>query len=768
METTNAKILAAIAVIATAVVILIGFGAHARAISTFAVQQGGTGTTTAPTGQLFYGGNSSLTPDGKAFQSVGTTTVSCGTGTTCTQFVVIGSTPITITSTASGNFLSTSSPWTGSGVAYRVSNSAVSTAATTSLSFTGPFTITNPIGVINNGAVVYYGLATTSNLSQGQILYNTTGGNGVASAATATPSGVDLLISGTGATIGALSIQNPYAISTTSGLSVSQLSYFTQVGGRTTLGGVATNTASCSGSVSCSAFTVISGSPITITGSGSGSGLSTTSPVSGGNLLWYNQTGAGSATGVATTTYTVSGPFTNSGTAIIVGATPITSTYWGLATTTNIVSGNLLVGTASNGVYNIATGTLSTGTTGLTLSGTPTLVNGGSTLAGVLAIANGGTNDGGFTTNQLVFFNGTSLVSASSSQITNSGAYMGLGTSTPQWLLQLASSTKPQLTLSDGSLTNAPFNFRANGPMFTLSTSSPTTFATTSSSFAQFNSLTGSTTLQRLDITGTATSSFGGGVNLTSGCFAINNVCVGGGSGTNFFTNSGNFTSLSTGIFLGVGTTTPQFPFMGASATKAQLVLSDTSLTSSQWGFRNLNGNLYIATSSPTTFGTSTTQTASSTFVMNGTSAYIGFGTSSPTFKISIESASTSVGTATSTDSLWIGGWINTTRYAWLRFDQYGHRITGGPAPSNDCGATILGDDTNGVVNSGGITGCVITFAKNYPAGTNQVCNVTNGTDNNGVLRITAATNVSFTVNTGTAWTTFYYHCEAHSPYNGL
>lgn len=65
---------------------------------------------------------------------------------------------------------------------------------------------------------------------------------------------------------------------------------------------VGTTTASCAGSASCTAFTIIGSSPITITGSGGGTGLSTSSPVSGGNVLVYSAAGAGSAFGVATGT----------------------------------------------------------------------------------------------------------------------------------------------------------------------------------------------------------------------------------------------------------------------------------------------------------------------------------------------------------------------------------------------------------------------------------------------------------------------------------
>lgn len=58
---------------------------------------------------------------------------------------------------------------------------------------------------------------------------------------------------------------------------------------------------------------------------------------------------------------------------------------------------------------------------------------------------------------------------------------------------------------------------------------------------------------------------------------------------------------------LGLGTTTPQWLAELASSTNAQLALTSTSATGNfHWTFNNIFGNLFIATSSATTFGTST------------------------------------------------------------------------------------------------------------------------------------------------------------------
>jgi hypothetical protein len=87
----------------------------------------------------------------------------------------------------------------------------------------------------------------------------------------------------------------------------------------------------------------------------------------------------------------------------------------------------------------------------------------------------------------------------------------------------------------------------------------------------------GNTGANTINISNTATSTFGSGININSGCFAINGTCVGGsggggGSGTvnsgttgqfPFYASSGTAVSATSTLFLnasgylGVGTTTP-------------------------------------------------------------------------------------------------------------------------------------------------------------------------------------------------------------------
>lgn len=122
---------------------------EARAVSTFIIPQGGTGTTTAPASQLLYGSGGS--GSSQSYQSVATTSVSCTGSATCTGFTVIGTSPIVINSSggAGGSFpfsadnnynqvvYSTSTPtlWFKSGL-FASSTSYFVNASTTLLSAT--------------------------------------------------------------------------------------------------------------------------------------------------------------------------------------------------------------------------------------------------------------------------------------------------------------------------------------------------------------------------------------------------------------------------------------------------------------------------------------------------------------------------------------------------------------------------------------------------------------------------------------------------------
>jgi hypothetical protein len=106
---------------------------------------------------------------------------------------------------------------------------------------------------------------------------------------------------------------------------------------------------------------------------------------------------------------------------------------------------------------------------------------------------------------------------------------VGIGTTTPTWLLNPASATAPQLALSAGAGV-AQWAFRNAGGNLYFSTTTVAGTATTSiSAFEISGSGFGTTTLRGLNIAGQATSTSNVGFNITSGCFAVSGTCVGGG-----------------------------------------------------------------------------------------------------------------------------------------------------------------------------------------------------------------------------------------------
>ncbi len=240
---------------------------------------------------------------------------------------------------------------------------------------------------------------------------------------------------------------------------------------------------------------------------------------------------------------------------------------------------------------------------------------------------------------------------------------LGIGTTTARWALQLASSTKSQLTLSDASLTSDHWSFRNAGGVFYIATSSPSTFATSSISTFSIDGngqltlannllVNGSTTLQNFTAINSTTS------KATTTSFAISSIATGnclqtttggavvgtgsacgagGGSGGNskFATSTNSFLSINpnggNNVGVGIGTSTPAWALQVSSSTRPQLALSDASLTSNIWTQRNAGGWLYFATASPSTFATSSVSAL--TVNPNG---YLGIGSTTPSSALSI------------------------------------------------------------------------------------------------------------------------------------
>lgn len=454
--------------------------------------QGCTGTTTAPVSQLIYGGAT-------AYQSVGTTTASCAGSNSCTSFTIIGASPITIT----GSGLTSYDPFSP-----RATTFGTAMSATTSPVFFQGAIYASSTSQFSNASTTLatFGTAFINGFTAGQALYSGNPGGQVRAVSTSTPTVVDLTLSGVGAVLGSLAIQNPFKISTTTvpSLAISNLAYFTGTS-PTSIAGVATTSVTCAGSDSCTAFTIIGASPIIITGNGITSYDAWTHAFGG-------QSATTSAIGIGTTT-----PFSQLSVSTSTQSSPLTRLFTVASTTGDTLfnvlgGGNVGVGTSSPGTLfsiqgsaNFTSGTstiLGNGLLAPRLNATATstfsglqLLTGGltiSTLAGTqcLHVINGavlgtgsdcGSGGGGTIDEKWATTTSTRFPSAIYPNA-SLNTLVGIGTSTPAWMLHIASSTGPQLALSDASATSPHWLLRASGSALTISTSSPTTLATTTNS----------------------------------------------------------------------------------------------------------------------------------------------------------------------------------------------------------------------------------------------------------------------------------------------
>lgn len=238
---------------------------------TLTIARGGTGTTTTQSSRVYYGGG-----DGLSFQSVATSTLT-------------GNSQIAVSNTA--YTLGELAP---------VLSIVADSIGDTQLAFNTGQNLTTA------SSPTFAGL-TLSGLS-----------NGCLQAATG-------VITSTGVACGSGG-SSAFEIATTSTIAVSQLGYFTQTSGRTTLGGVGTSTLSGTGVVS------ISNSPVILGASGAVASL--TGGSNGQHLIWTS----GAPAWAATSTFSVAGAngfagsFTNATNPVLTISTSITGVLVGNGT----------------------------------------------------------------------------------------------------------------------------------------------------------------------------------------------------------------------------------------------------------------------------------------------------------------------------------------------------------------------------------------------------------------------------------------------------
>lgn len=183
MAKTNSRILKTVVVVSAVIAVFFGIWVSANSASTFSVQQGGTGSTTAPLGQVLYAGASGSTPDGKAYQSRATTTLIAGSNVSFggATPVILGDSPITISATGGGGggsgTVGTSSSETANRIPYWTTTSATPallSGGSANLTYDGTlfqvggvpaFTPSTPDIAIFNTNQDAYGAVTISNKS---------------------------------------------------------------------------------------------------------------------------------------------------------------------------------------------------------------------------------------------------------------------------------------------------------------------------------------------------------------------------------------------------------------------------------------------------------------------------------------------------------------------------------------------------------------------------------------------------------------------------
>lgn len=191
-----------------------------------------------------------------------------------------------------------------------------------------------------------------------------------------------------------------------------------------------------------------------------------------------------------------------------------------------------------------------------------------------------------------------------------------IGTSTTIfWPLVLATSTLPQLVLTDGIAANTPWTFRtiANSLFVATSTayatSSITAFSINPNGIPTFSGLAGGSTL-------CVQASATGQLSLAAA------ACGTGGGGADPFNHNYSPPYSGTTSPLMIGTSTPGFGQLTiGTSTKPQLALSDNVAADYAWTLSSLANSFYLATSSAIATSTTPIITINATGTNNATTS---------------------------------------------------------------------------------------------------------------------------------------------------
>lgn len=430
------------------------------------------------------------------------------------------------------------------------------------------------------------------------------------------------------------------------------------------------------------------------------------SGVPGGSTSQVQYNGSGSVfAGVATTTHSVSGPFTVTGTiGALVGGTNSTINWTGLATTSQPSSSNLLVSNGGAGVFGVATGTVSAGSSAITVTAGRSAIGGALAIdctaatasqAGCLGTTDYSTFNGkqaagfqisttsGLSVSNLAYFStvtgtvlggvATGTVSAGSSAITVTAGRAAIGGA-------LAIDCAGASASQNGCLSSANFLVFNNK----VATSASETagrlayYTTTSGTPAQIGNVATTTLTSGTGITVSSTGALVGGSNGTVSLATMNAGVLGSVTSGVAPTSQATSTIFGTGTggqVLGWNNNTGGLAFVSTTSSGASISGGTNAMLAAWTGASTLT-----ATGTPqVTAIIATTTTATSTFqgqVRIGTSTDAsGAGNE---FELAISNAVSGLG------GLLINTWVNVVNAFTIK---------------NSSGATILNIDDSTAVN---------------------------------------------------------------------
>ncbi|WP_395019791.1 hypothetical protein [Dongia sp.] len=442
------------------------------------VPQGGTGTTTFPANS-FVVGNSALrlTSTSSPYFPNGVTVsgncIGCGVSQINTTFPITGG-PITTTGTLGFAGISTSSATSISGVPYWTSANLLGTIATGTISASGGVTVTGSRYALNGATAITCTTATIT--SQGCI---------------------------STASFGTFSNK----VGTSSSATAGQLAYFTTTSGTPALiSGVATTSATCGTGLSCTGFSVLGSSPITLTATGASS-----------TLLADTNSWSGSNTYGATTTFSLAAQIGSTAGDHQLTITP-SRTYGASVSAGGAL---LLTNTSNDGAGAVFFTNHTSGATGRlvvvncnqsTFDQNCLHIQSNSDTASALNLSAAPSGLGAFKWSASAAGNSNSSgisLDASTNSFAGQALFGKCGNA--------SGSTSPCYTFTD-AYSGTIFRM-TNGGNFGIGTTSPGTLLSIASNVNIGN---GTTTQQN------------GGIDIAAGCFSVRGTCLtsGGGSGT--------------------------------------------------------------------------------------------------------------------------------------------------------------------------------------------------------------------------------------------